>query len=101
MAATLKETLEKINQTAQAWATLRPDKTFAGLTLAQCQGRIQPRLVRSRARRSVPRGRIFRQPRTTRVPTTSASHAGTSREGQRPESVWSMRQAGGVAVRTS
>ena len=45
MAATPKETLEKINQTAKAWATLRPDKTFAGLTLARFQDKIKPSLL--------------------------------------------------------
>lgn len=42
MPSTPKEYIEKINQTEQAWRTLRPDKSFGGMTLAQFQAKVQP-----------------------------------------------------------
>jgi len=44
MAATPKDSLEKINAVTNAWETLRPDKTFAGMTLAQFKAKVKPSL---------------------------------------------------------
>jgi hypothetical protein len=40
-----QESLDKINLTKTAWETLRPAKSFAGLTLAQFQAKLQPSLA--------------------------------------------------------
>ena len=39
-----KEIGEKIASVLKAWADLRPAKSFAGMTLAQCTAKIQPSL---------------------------------------------------------
>ncbi len=44
MSATPKESLERMNQIANAWGTLRPTKTFAGMTLVQFKAKIKPSL---------------------------------------------------------
>jgi hypothetical protein len=44
MAGTPKENLEKINAVITAWTTLRPEKTFGGMTLAQFKTKVQPSL---------------------------------------------------------
>jgi hypothetical protein len=40
-----KNTLAQLNQVLQAWETLRPTKTFAGMTLPQCKAKLQPSLA--------------------------------------------------------
>lgn len=40
-----QESLDKINLTETAWETLRPAKSFAGLTLAQFQAKVEPSLA--------------------------------------------------------
>ena len=37
-----KENLDRINTVTKAWETLRPAKSFAGLTLAQFKAKVQP-----------------------------------------------------------
>lgn len=44
MATAPKSTQEKINQVIAAWQTLRPAKSFAGLTLDQFKAKLQPSL---------------------------------------------------------
>ncbi len=44
MANAPKSTQEKINQVIAAWQTLRPAKSFAGMTLDQFKARLQPSL---------------------------------------------------------
>jgi len=44
MAGNPKETLERINTVTSAWETLRADKTFSGLTLAQFKAKMKPSL---------------------------------------------------------
>jgi hypothetical protein len=39
-----KENLDRINTVVRAWQTLRPTKTFGGLTLAQFKTKVQPSL---------------------------------------------------------
>jgi hypothetical protein len=41
MAVTPKENLDKITVVTNAWETLRPEKTFSGMTLAQFKARIR------------------------------------------------------------
>lgn len=44
MPAAPKVNLEKINAVINAWTTLRPEKTFGGMTLAQFKTKVQPSL---------------------------------------------------------
>jgi hypothetical protein len=39
-----QDSLNRINTVTKAWETLRPTKTFAGLTLAQFKAKVQPSL---------------------------------------------------------
>ena len=39
-----KENLDRINTVTKAWETLRPAKSFAGLTLAQFKAKVKPSL---------------------------------------------------------
>jgi len=39
-----KESLDRINTVTKAWETLRPTKSFAGMTLAQFKTKLQPSL---------------------------------------------------------
>ncbi len=40
MAGNPKENIEKINAVVNAWETLRPNKTFSGMTLAQFKAKV-------------------------------------------------------------
>jgi hypothetical protein len=42
MAGNPRENIEKINAVINAWETLRPDKTYSGMTLAQFKAKVQP-----------------------------------------------------------
>jgi hypothetical protein len=44
MSSSPKENLDKINAVTSAWETLRPEKTFAGMTLAQFKTKVKPSL---------------------------------------------------------
>jgi len=44
MAINPKENLIRITQTLSGWKTLRPEKVFAGLSLAQCEEKLAPSL---------------------------------------------------------
>ena len=39
-----KDNLDRINTVTKAWETLRPTKSFAGLTLAQFKAKVKPSL---------------------------------------------------------
>ena len=45
MADAPKLVLEQITRVLQAWETLRPTKSFAGMTLAQFKAKLQPSLA--------------------------------------------------------
>src|SRR5262245_48909631 len=44
MAYSEKQVLNKINRTIEAWQTLRPNKSFAGMTFAQFKATVKPAL---------------------------------------------------------
>lgn len=44
MGTTPKENIDRINQVTTAWETLRPDKSFGGMTLAQFKEKVKPSL---------------------------------------------------------
>ena len=63
---------EKAQRTVSAWQTLRPIKTYAGMTLAQYQGKVQPTLD-SQQQVETLRDQL-KQARDTRRQSESSSH---------------------------
>lgn len=70
-----KRVNEKVQRTLAAWQTLRPEKSYAGMTLAQFQAKVQP-VVDSHTQVETLRDQL-RQARDTRRLSSLTSNATT------------------------